>query len=275
MAIVSTRARRALFVILAGVLALVAGAALASNLDRHAIGRAVRHASSGVLWRVVSLCVADKNLTGLPFPCLAVDLSEGEDRGSAVLRPPWSNDLILTPTRRSVGIEDPFLQSPEAPNYFAAAWRSRDRIAPPNGIAPASDAIALVVNSRVVRTQDQLHIHIGCLATAARRFLDEAAPDLPLNAWRRIGPVVPHQPFWALRVKSAGLDGVEPFRLVWRELGRMVRDPADITMAVAGTRAEGEFVIFASYARAPGSWWPVGADDLMDNSCPAEAEAAK
>ena len=35
------------------------------------------------------------------------------------------DDTILAPTRRITGVEDPFLQSPEAPNYFDAAWRAR------------------------------------------------------------------------------------------------------------------------------------------------------
>ncbi len=227
------------------------------------------------LWQVVRSCVADKHLTGLPYPCLAVDLTEGEERGHVVLRPPWANDMILTPTRESVGVEDPFLQSPEAPNYFAEAWRARTMIATANGRPPARDQIALVVNSRPVRGQDQLHIHIGCLVPEARRFLAGAAPKLPLDQWRLIGPVVPHQPFWALRVRSADLAGVEPFRLDRAELGGAVRDPADLVIAVVGATVSGndEILILASYERAPGSWWPVGSDNLIDQRCQGEAEA--
>src|SRR5579871_1941315 len=77
------------------------------------------------LWQVVRACVADYKLTGAPFPCLDVNLSGGEELGSVILRPPLSDDTILAPTRRITGIEDPFLQSPQAPNYFDAAWRAR------------------------------------------------------------------------------------------------------------------------------------------------------
>ncbi len=44
----------------------------------------------------------------------------------------------------------------------------------------------------------------------------------------------------------------------------------------AGVRAEGhdEFLILASYAGAPHAWWPVGAGDLLDTSCPAEPSLA-
>ena len=72
------------------------------------------------LWQVVRACVADFKLTGKPFPCLKVDLAGGEERGSIVLRPPLSDDTILAPTRRITGVEDPFLQWTDAPNYFDA-----------------------------------------------------------------------------------------------------------------------------------------------------------
>ena len=148
-------------------------------------------------------------------------------------------------------------------------------IATANRRAPARDQIVLIVNPRFVRTQDQLHIHIGCLLPEARRTLAEAAPSLPLDTWRQIGPVVPHQPFWALRVHSADLADVEPFRLVDAELGRTVRDPADLTIAVAGAEVDGEdeFLVLASYVRAPHSWWPVGSDDLLQWPCEGDAAA--
>ena len=88
------------------------------------------------LWQVVRACVADYKLTGTPFPCLEVDLSGGEERGTVVLRPPLLEDTVLTPTRRIKGIEDPFLQSPEAPNYFDAAWRARTFLKNGDGQAP-------------------------------------------------------------------------------------------------------------------------------------------
>ena len=95
------------------LLMMTAFAAFAAGLHREA------------LWQVVRACVADFKLTTAPFPCLAVNLSGGEERGYVVLRPPLMHDLILSPTRRIVGIEDPFLQLPDAPAYFDAAWRAR------------------------------------------------------------------------------------------------------------------------------------------------------
>lgn len=252
-----------LVAVCAGALMLTACTALAVASDRDA------------LWRVVRACAADARLTGLSFPCLSVDLKEG-DRGHVVLRPPWSNDTILAPTRRVVGLEDPFLQSPEAPNYFAEAWRERGMIATANGLRPSRPQIALIANSRIVRGEDQLHIHIGCLVPGARRVVAEAAQSLPPDTWRLIGPIVPHQPIYAMRVRSADLDGVDPFRLAHAAFDRTARDPGDLMIGVVGAEVFGEdgFVLLASYAGLPHSWWPLGSDNLIDRRCLGEGEGS-
>ena len=218
-----------------------------------------------VLWQVVRACVADYKLTRAPFPCLEVDLSGGEEGGTVVLRPPLSEDTILVPTRRIKGIEDPFLQSPEAPNYFDAAWRARAFLKGADGEAPERDDIALFVNSAIVRTQDQLHIHVGCLVPYARRTLAAVAPKVPMGEWAQIGPVVPHTMFWAYRIAGTELANVNPFRLAAEELGSKANGRGDLAVVVVGARVEGDdqFLILASYAKAPHAWWPVGADNLL------------
>jgi CDP-diacylglycerol pyrophosphatase len=223
-----------------------------------------------VLWQVVRACVADYKLTGMPFPCLEVDLSGGEGLGNVVLRAPLSDDTVLAPTRRIIGIEDPFLQSPEAPNYFDAAWRARTFLRGADGQAPERDAVALFVNSAMVRTQDQLHIHVGCLFPYARRTLAAAAPKIPMGEWARIGAVVPHTMFWAYRIPGTDLASVNPFRLAAEAVAGKTGDPGDLTVVVAGVRVDSddEFLVLASYAKAPHAWWPVGADNLL-SACPA------
>jgi len=219
------------------------------------------------LWQVVRACVADYKLTGTPFPCLEVDLSGGEERGTVVLRPPLLEDTVLAPTRRIKGIEDPFLQSPEAPNYFDDAWRARTFLKDADGGAPERDDIALFVNSAVVRTQDQLHIHVGCLLPYARAALAAAAPKVPMGEWAQIGPVVPHTMFWGYRIPGTDLANVNPFRLAAQVVAGKTKDPGDLTVVVVGVRVEGDdqFLILASYAKAPHAWWPVGAGNILDS----------
>jgi CDP-diacylglycerol pyrophosphatase len=228
------------------------------------------------LWQIVRACVADYKLTGAPFPCLEVNLAGGEEVGDVVVRPPLLGDTVLAPTRRIIGIEDPFLQSPEAPNYFDAAWRARAFLKDASGRVPEHDAIALFVNSAIVRTQDQLHIHVGCLIPEARRTLAAAAPKVPMGEWAQIGPVVPHTVFWAYRIPGTGLASVNPFRLAAEELGAKTKSPGDLTVAVAGVRVDGddEFLILASYARAPHAWWPVGDGNLLGDCTLADPRRA-
>jgi CDP-diacylglycerol pyrophosphatase len=220
-----------------------------------------------VLWQVVRACVADYKLTGTPFPCLEVDLTGGEERGTVVLRPPLLEDTVLAPTRRIKGIEDPFLRSPEAPNYFDAGWRARTFLNGPDGQAPEREAIALFVNSAIVRTQDQLHIHVGCLFPYARRTLAAAAPEVPMGEWAQIGPVVPHTMFWGYRIPGTDLGSVNPFRLAAEVVAGKTKDPGDLTVVVVGVRVDGDdqFLILASYSNAPHAWWPVGAENLLDS----------
>jgi CDP-diacylglycerol pyrophosphatase len=242
------------------IFSLVAALTVSATFAAFAIGL-----DRMVLWQVVRACVADYKLTGKPFPCLEVDLSGGEKGGAVVLRPPLSDDTLLAPTRRITGIEDPFLQSAEAPNYFDAAWRARTFLKDADRQAPERDAIALFVNSAIVRTQDQLHIHVGCLVPYARSTLAAAAPKIPMGEWAQIGPVVPHTMFWGYRIRGTDLANVNPFRLAAEELGHKTNSPGDLTVVVAGVRVESddEFLILASYAKAPHAWWPVGADNLL------------
>jgi CDP-diacylglycerol pyrophosphatase len=261
------RMRRPIWIVLVvvvGGIAATAFATFASGLDRLA------------LWRVVETCVADFELTGAPFPCLEVSLSGGDERGDVVLRPPLLRDLIVAPTRRVVGVEDPYLQSPGAPPYFEAAWRARSFLEGPGGRTPERDEIALVANSALVRSQDQLHIHVGCLAPSFRRALAAAAPQAPIGEWARIGGVAPHAMLWGMRVKGPDLSGIHPFPLAARAFADKVGDRRNLTIAVAGVRVEGDdqFLILASYAQAPGPWLPLASSDLLDRSCASKSRAS-
>jgi CDP-diacylglycerol pyrophosphatase len=177
--------------------------------------------------------------------------------------------LIVAPTRKIVGVEDPILQSPDAPNYFDAAWRARSYLEGADGRVPDRSAIALAVNSARNRGQDQLHIHVGCLVPYARLMLAAAAPKIPLGQWVRIGPVVPHSTFWATRVEGTDLSQVEPFRLAAEVLADKVRDRSELMIVVAGDRVEGQdgFLILATYANPPGAWWAMGTWNVMGSDC--------
>jgi CDP-diacylglycerol pyrophosphatase len=246
-------------------LALIACSLTASALSLHAVASERR-----ALWRVVQACLADFNLTGLPYPCLQVNLTSGKDRGFVVLSPPFgSPNTILSPVRRVIGIEDPWLQSPEAPNYFDAAWRARTFLKTADGRTPGRDEVALAVNSALARSQDQFHIHLGCLVPAARRAVEAFAPKLPIGKWARVGTVNRMSEFWGLRIGQTDLAGVDPFRLITQGLADQVQDQALLMIAVAGTRIanDDQMVILAFNVGASTSLGQVSAEEIVDPAC--------
>lgn len=235
-------ARKALLVLaaLVGSVALAYGA----NLARR-----------NALWQVVRVCMIDQTTTGSPAPCLEVDLSHG----FAVLRPPVGEpDTILTPTRPIAGLEDPKLAAENLPNYFALAWSARHWA----GDAGAHDRIALAVNSRMARSQDQLHIHIGCLTPSFASTLRTGALGPRAGVWFRAPDMAPGLELWTYRSGGKDLRDFDPIRLA----RGLVAAPGELRrMTVALVQTKTEFVAAALRSR-PGGWF-ASADDVLDARC--------
>ena len=79
------------------------------------------------LWEVVrNVCLPGQSQLHDPKPCLKVDLSEGVEKGFAVLRYPRGTvHFLLIPTTPITGIESSALRTLNATNYFAKAWDAR------------------------------------------------------------------------------------------------------------------------------------------------------
>jgi CDP-diacylglycerol pyrophosphatase len=197
-----------------------------------------------------------------------VNVAEGPQRGYVILRPPVGpEDFILTPTRRSPGIEDPTLKTVDAPNYFEMAWNARSVLADGRRAPPRREQIALAVNSRLSRTQDQMHIHIGCLTRRARESIDAMQPELSTSRWRRLRRPIADIPFWGRIVAQETLAGVNPFRLAMA-LPEASEDRADMTIAVAATLIAADRPGFVILAAVNDRLHSSGASDLLASSCP-------
>jgi len=166
-----------------------------------------------------------------PAPCLRIEAPDfavlADQKGGA--------HLLLIATQTVTGIEDPALLASGAPNYFAAAWRARDRLAAAAGHALARDAVGLAINSALARGQDQLHIHIACLRPRLQRALRSAA------ATARVGDhwsALPDKefPYQAIRVRGAELDSVNPFMLLAEGQPGARSNMAAYTIIVAGAQ---------------------------------------
>jgi CDP-diacylglycerol pyrophosphatase len=229
-------------------IALVAAALVGSV----AVAYAANLASRNLLWQVARVCALDQSTIGSPLPCLEANVGAGY----AVLRPPFGRpDTILTPLKAIKGLEDPQLQAADAPNYFALAYGAR------RWAVPGPRRVALAVNSRLARSQDQLHVHIGCLsAEFAGRLSDRALGPRALE-WFRAGDMAPGLELWTYR-GGREIAALAPFHLLKGLLGDE-KVLARTTLAVVETPAD--FVIVAMRSR-PGGWYAV-AEDIVDARC--------
>ncbi len=182
--------------VLAGLVAL---AAVAAAADRSA------------LWTIVhQRCVPEARAGTLAPPCVAV-----EESGAVVVikdRVGVAQMLVL-PTARLSGIEDPVLLSPGRPDLWAAAWRARALMERRLGRALPRDAVGLALNSAAGRSQDQLHIHVDCLRPEVRDQLRRHAAAIgPM--FSRPGIVVGGHSYRVRRLEGGDLAGRDPVRLV-------------------------------------------------------------
>lgn len=224
------------------------------------------------LWRVVHyLCVPDQSLFGRPAPCLHVDPVAG-----FALAPGFrhADELLLVPTRRITGIEDPALLEPGAANLFARAWDARKLLL--DGARPVPDSwVALAVNSVKSRTQDQLHIHIDCVKERVRNALQAAAIG---RDWTPVMPL-PGRHYQAVFLPGGALDRESPFQLLAMAVGR---DPAVMgqqTLALIGAArtpdGQGYYLLRQAFDPATGARGH--GEELLDHRCsglPPDFDAA-
>jgi CDP-diacylglycerol pyrophosphatase len=215
------------------------------------------------LWQVVGgLCLGNQRLTASPAPCSYVDAA----KGFALLRAGGVH-YLLVPTVRIVGIESSDLLAPAAPNYWALAWQSRSYLSDAAGGPVPRSAIGMAVNSADARTQDQLHIHIGCLRRDVIRALQRFENA---DQGRLATPVVlARHRYTVTRIEAETLDGADPFKLLADSSPAARSDMASETLAVAGaTFANGSDGFYLLSRRSRGED-AAAAEDLLDYRCKA------
>ena len=231
--------------------AIVAAAVLAALPSA---GISTAQGDPNALWNIVNgQCVPDQRQHGDPAPCAQVDLGAGEQNGHAVLK-----DLVgplqflLIPTVRVTGIESPEILAPEAPNYFAAAWRARSFVEENAGRSLSRDWLSLAINSEQARTQTQLHIHVDCLRADVHEALVQHSSDIGTE-WATFPVPLAGDRYSALAVSGEDLDTVDPFTLLADGVPGARTDMGNWTLVVVGTSGpdgESGFVILADRADA-------------------------
>ena len=222
------------------------------------------------LWVVVhDICVPAYQSIGVAFPCAEVSIADGLERGFAVLRAPSSaTHVIVVPTMRISGIESPALLSENAPNYWEAAWDARRFVEEGARRQLPRDKIGMAINSAASRSQDQLHIHVACIAPKVAEFLRRHQAEIH-RAWSFLSsPLVGHR-FAAMKVETDSLAHVDPFKLLARRLPSGKFSVGSQTLAVIGATfgdgRTGFYLLANEFGELPRKI--ASAEALLDDKC--------
>ena len=234
-------------------------APLASKAGAH------RRLAPSALWRVVhDLCVPDRQLTGMSAPCLAVDLAGGV---AVIKDPAHKTQILLVPTARITGIEDRALLAPAAPNYWRAAWRAKSLFQRrmPHKIPPPDLAIA--VNSRFGRTQNQLHFHIDCVRPRVRDQL-AAGQSAIGQRWSTFPSPLGWLRYRVMRLRGAQLDGSNLFALLAADRGAASHMDQETLVLIGARFTDGSSGYYLLSHRADLAHDDLASGEaLLDHSC--------
>src|SRR5271166_424559 len=225
-------------------------------------------ADPSALWRIVhGACVPHAEAGEGPKPCERVDLGKGEAEGVAILKDlNGVAQMLAIPTRRISGIEDPQMLAPDAPPVLAAAWKAKALVEGRLGGRPLPrEAVALTINSKWSRSQDQLHVHVDCLAKSVADALADYRPSLD-DRWRAMTVPLHGRVYFARRLDSPELDEAAPVRLLADGLEGAKQDMGAYSLAAVGATFDGKpgFILLADSFSLEGGGH---AEDLQDHDC--------
>lgn len=209
-------------------------------------------------------------LTGASFPCLDVELSKGASSGYAVVRAPLERThIVVVPTTRVTGVEDMALRDGRTENYFADAWAARHFVEEKAPRPLTRDDLGLALNSRPGRSQDQLHIHVDCLKTGVRDALRRLGPAMSTERWTKLAVPFHGDRYWALKLVSPDLRGVNVLDLVANGLHVAEGDEALVTIVLAGATFPhgGEGFYLLAMTAAHGRAGQGHGEYLQDHAC--------
>ena len=154
------------------------------------------------LWRIVhGECVPHFEAGKGPGPCERVDLSGGEAQGVAILKDLVGvAQMLAIPTRRITGIEDPQMLAPDAPKVFAAAWATKALVEARLHVVLPRQAVAIAINSKWARSQDQFHLHVDCVARNVAATLADNRASFD-GVWRAMAVPLNGRVYFARRLE--------------------------------------------------------------------------
>ena len=224
-------------------------------------------ADPNALWRIVhGECVPHVEAGLGPKPCERVDLDGGVAQGVAILKDLVGvSQMLAIPTRRVTGIEDPQMLAPNAPPVFAVAWSAKTLVEGRLHRELPREAVGLAINSKWARSQEQLHVHVDCMAIPVMKALAEYASAFD-SQWRAMTVPLQGRVYFARRVDSADLADVAPLKLLADGLEGARAHMGAYSLAAVGAAFDGKpgFVLLADQFSLEGGGH---AEDLQDHDC--------
>ncbi len=245
-------------------LALVAGGLIvAGNTPARASADSEPFANMPyALWRVVHYLCVPTHAIGITAPCEDVKY---EGTGGYAILAVNAYHILTVPTTRITGIESRILLRPGQPNYWQAAWVAQSYLKAARRAPLPRDMVGLALNSADGRSQEQLHIHTGCLFPFVRSAL--AGLHLkPEDGWRPLPTRLPGGRYRVRAVLGADLAQIDVFNLLEPSLRANEDAMSQQTIAVAGATISGQpgfYVLNASSANG----MDAHSEALLDFTC--------
>ena len=155
--------------------------------------------------------------------------------------------------------------APDAPKVFADGWKARAFVEARLGKQLPREAVALAINSKWARSQDQLHVHVDCVAESVSEALADYRSALD-DRWRAMTEPLRGRKYFARRVDSADLEDVQPFRLLADGLEGAKANMGAYSLAAVGATFDGKpgFILLADSFSLEGGGH---AEDIQDHDC--------
>ncbi|WP_246797306.1 CDP-diacylglycerol diphosphatase [Burkholderia perseverans] len=220
-----------------------------------------RAADPDFLWnRLSQQCLPRYLADHDPGPCARVD----PERGYALYKVDGDRyQYLLLPTARVTGIEDARLQAPDVPDYFQFAWQARALVRERLGRPLPDTDVALTVNAENARSQNQLHIHISCLAPAVRAALGRLDAAWLGDGWFTLPEPLAGRRYEARKLSAAQLAATNLFALVGEHVAAGQRQLAYTGIALVNLAPDTFLVLEAT----GGFWRGVPAEEIQDHAC--------
>lgn len=225
------------------------------------------------LWHVVDAqCVPHQMEQGTPEPCTQVELGAGRERGFVVLKDKVGPlQYLVMPTIKVQGIESAALLAENSPAYWEKAWEARHFMSQKLDREVPRSAVALAVNSRFGRGQNQFHIHVSCVDLQVHEQLEIVRDFIPAKRWQALPVTLAGHRYLARRVDAGAGDtvGVNPFRLLADGIPGARAEMGHYTLGMVATRfSDGRngFIILADkedIVREDAAQ----AEELQDHAC--------